>query len=300
MSAIHSRSYLYEHSRYANRQYSHSCWSIICCRRERSDSFSQNYDEDTRAIKLQHLLKFNDIRIKWIDSNDIIYFRQEAHIQSIQLINSIKSSIITNARDKIRAMLILRNEYIVQRARETYLTSICESKASFDLSDAAQSTEIISDDIISLNKRLNWQIISQSRDLKYVKLNQLILRLVIFIDSSFVNNSDLSSQIDYVIYLADTTHANILHWSLIKCKRITRSVLAIQLFAMIHDFDVDSVLKTTLTKMLDVVVSLILATNSISLYDCLVQLETTIEKRLMINVMILRQCYEKREIIEVK
>jgi hypothetical protein len=81
---------------------------------------------------------------------------------------------------------------------------------------------------------------------------------------------------------------------------MTRNVLTIELFAMIHDFDVDSVLKATLTKMLDVVVSLILATNSKSLYDCLVRLRTTIEKRLMIDVVILRQCYERREITEVK
>ncbi len=147
---------------------------------------------------------------------------------------------------------------------------------------------------------MNWQIINQSRDLKYVKLNQSTLQLMIFIDSSFVNNSDLSSQIDYVICLADAIHANILHWSSVKCKRMTRNVLTIELFAMIHDFDVDSVLKATLTKMLDVVVSLILATNSKSLYDCLVRLRTTIEKRLMIDVVILRQCYERREITEVK
>jgi hypothetical protein len=147
---------------------------------------------------------------------------------------------------------------------------------------------------------LNWQIVNQSRNLKYVKLNQSILRLVIFIDSFFVNNHDFSSQIDYVICLTDSINTtNIIHWSSVKCKRITRSVLAIELFAMIHDFDVDSVLKATLTKMLDVVVFLILATNSKSLYDCLVRLRTTIEKRLMIDVMIFRQFYERREITEM-
>jgi hypothetical protein len=52
--------------------------------------------------------------------------------------------------------------------------------------------------------------------------------------------------------------------------------------------------------MLDVVVLLILATNSKSLYDCLVRLSIIVEKRLMINVMILRQFYERKEIIEVK
>jgi hypothetical protein len=80
---------------------------------------------------------------------------------------------------------------------------------------------------------------------------------------------------------------------------VTRSVLAIELFAMIHDFDVDSMLKATFTKMFDVVVLLILATNSKSLYNCLVRLRTTIEKRLMINVMTLRQFYERREITEM-
>jgi hypothetical protein len=147
---------------------------------------------------------------------------------------------------------------------------------------------------------LNWQIINQSRDLKYVKLNQSILRLMIFIDSFFVNNNDLSSQIEYVICLADFINTtNIIHWFLIKCKRMTRNVLTIELFVMIHDFDVDSILKSILIKMLDVVVLFILVTNSKFLYDCLIRLNITIEKRLVIDVMTLRQFYERREITEM-
>ncbi len=69
---------------------------------------------------------------------------------------------------------------------------------------------------------------------------------------------------------------------------------------MIHDFDVDSVLKAILTKMFDVLISLILVTDFESLYDCLIRLRTIVEKRLMIDVMTLRQSYERREIIEVK
>ncbi len=70
---------------------------------------------------------------------------------------------------------------------------------------------------------------------------------------------------------------------------------------MTHDFDVGSVLKSTLTKMLGLgLISLILVTDFKSLYDCLVRLEITVEKRLMIDVMTLRQSYERREIIEMK
>ena len=42
-----------------------------------------------------------------------------------------------------------------------------------------------------------------------------------------------------------------------------------------------------------------MATDSKSLYDCLTKLGTTKEKRLMIDLMCLRQAYERREITEV-
>jgi hypothetical protein len=124
---------------------------------------------------------------------------------------------------------------------------------------------------------------------------------MIFTNSSFANNRDLFSQIDYVICLADEIYANILHWSSIKCKRMTRNFLTIELFAMIHDFDVESILKSILIKLLDkkISMSLILIFDSKSLYDCLIHLSITIEKRSMIDVMILCQFYERSEITKM-
>jgi hypothetical protein len=105
-------------------------------------------------LTFENALKFNDTRIERIDSNDTIYFRQKTHIQDIQLIDSVESTIITSARDQMRIKLIFRDQYIAQRAREVYLTSICQSKTSFDLSHAVQFIEISLDDINTLNKRL--------------------------------------------------------------------------------------------------------------------------------------------------
>ena len=45
---------------------------------------------------------------------------------------------------------------------------------------------------------------------------------------------------------------------------------------------------------------MVICTDSKSLYDCLVRLGTTQEKRLMVDIMCLRQAYERREITEVK
>jgi hypothetical protein len=135
---------------------------------------------------------------------------------------------------------------------------------------------------------LQWQIDNHFRDINYVKLDSTKLRLMIFTNSFFANNRDLFSQIDYVICLTNSKHVNIVHWSSIKCKRVTRSVLAAELYALTHDFDLDAALKATLFAILDRFVSLIFCTDSKSLYDCLIKLDTTQKKRLMINVMSLR------------
>ena len=59
-------------------------------------------------------------------------------------------------------------------------------------------------------------------------------------------------------------------------------------------------IKATLEAILSIKIPLIVYTNSKSLYECLVKLGTTKEKRLMIDVMCLRQAYKQREISEIK
>jgi hypothetical protein len=153
-----------------------------------------------------------------------------------------------------------------------------------------------------LNQRLQWQLNNLTRELRFVLLNRNQLRLMIFTDAAFANTTDLHSQIDYVVCLTNDVHANLIHWSSIKCKRITRSVLAIELYAMINDFDVEIVIKSTIEHILKLKnsLSLILLTDSKSLYDCLVKLDTIAKKRLMIDLMCLRQSYERREIAEIR
>jgi hypothetical protein len=144
---------------------------------ETIEAFAKQKDETIKSAKIMiknrkrlipdNLLKFNETRIERLSSNDLndpndlndsngaIYFRQETHIQGIQLINSIETS-ITSAREKVRVNLTPKKQYIAQRARDAHLAAICQSEATFDLSYAAQSIEstFSSDDITTLNKRL--------------------------------------------------------------------------------------------------------------------------------------------------
>jgi len=148
---------------------------------------------------------------------------------------------------------------------------------------------------------LDWQIKNLKRGLKFVKLDVNTLQLLVFTDASFANNKDLSSQIGYVLVLSDASNkANIVHWSSVKCKRVTRSVLASELYGMAHGFDISVAIKSTVDKVLQINLPIVLCTDSKSLYDCLVRLGTTAEKRLMVDVMCLRQAYEQRQIAEVE
>jgi len=69
---------------------------------------------------------------------------------------------------------------------------------------------------------------------------------------------------------------------------------------MAYGFNIGAVIKLTVNKILNINLPLIICTDLKSLYNCLVRLSTTQEKRLIINVIYLRQAYKRREITEVK
>jgi hypothetical protein len=88
----------------------------------------------------------------------------------------------------------------------------------------------------------------------------------------------------------------------VKCKRVTRSVLASELYGLVLGFDILSTLKSATSQFhprFSQGIPLSICTDSHSLYDCLVKLGTTQEKRLMIDILSVRQSYERREITEI-
>jgi hypothetical protein len=204
--------------------------------------------------------------------------------------------------------------YVEQRARGAYIASVCQPEAAFDLSVAAQTTEPTHEDIKALNVRIQWQIDNSQRGLTFIPLDLERTKLFIFTDGSFANNKDLSSQLGFLIVLGNESRTgegdnfaiqgNIVHWNSIKCKRVTRSVLASELYGMVGGFDNAIALSTTLQQIVRTLklppIPLVLCTDSKSLYDCLVRLGTTNEKRLMIDIMSLRESYEHREISEIR
>ncbi|KAK1916420.1 hypothetical protein P3342_004239 [Pyrenophora teres f. teres] len=169
------------------------------------------------------------------------------------------------------------------------------------------------EDIKALNKRLKWQMENLDRGIRYVPVDLINAKLMVFVDGSFANNKDLSSQLGFVLMLVNecadvdntfSIHGNMIHYSSTKCKRVTQSVLASEIYGIVNGFDIGIAIATTLrmiTERLGIsAIPLIVCTDSYSLYECLVKLGTTKEKRLMIDIMALRQSYERREITEIR
>jgi hypothetical protein len=257
--------------------------------------------KERESLTIEKDLKFNGAIIKLTNDGNIT-LTQERQCKNLKVVtNKDNTADTTSSRGITRKDLPTKERYIAQRARGAYIASVCQPEAAYDLSVAAQVVDVDDKGIKALNKRLQWQIDNQTRGLRFVQQNLETLKLYVFTDASFANNQDLSSQMGFLIALVDAEgNANIVHWQSVKCKRVTRSVLASELLALVHGFDMGTVIKATVSKILELDIPLVLCTDSRSLYHCLVKLGTTQEKRLMVDVMCMREAYERREITEVK
>ena len=96
------------------------------------------------------------------------------------------------------------------------------------------------------------------------------LHIAVFTDTRFANNEDNASQLGYIICMMDNTGAaNLLLYGSQKCKRVTRSVLAAELYAMILGFDNGFLLRKLLCEMISPDIPLKIFTDSRCLFDAL-------------------------------
>ena len=203
-------------------------------------------------------------------------------------------------------------QYLEQSVRGTYIASICQPEAAFDLSIAAQAQNPKKEDYTKSNIRLERQMKNLQRDIRFVLVDPSTTKLMIVNHGHFADNQDLSSQLGCILTLVNEMSVNntfniygdLIYWSSVNCKQVTRSTIASDIYAMVSGLGLGIAIKAILRMVIDRLnipsIPLVICTNSYSLYECLVKLGTTSEKRLMIDIMALRQSYERREISEIR
>jgi hypothetical protein len=94
-------------------------------------------------------IKFNDDLI-FLSDNSLL-LTQSRQFNQIRLIDVKISIDLTSSRDEIRKMIISKDQYIAQRAKEVYIVIVSQSKASFDFFFDAQIINSKKDDAKRLN-----------------------------------------------------------------------------------------------------------------------------------------------------
>jgi hypothetical protein len=132
--------------------------------------------------------------------------------------------------------------------------------------------------------------------LRFPKLDVETLRLQVYSDASYANNRDLSSQLGYIVFLAEAkNNCQPLLFSSHKSRRVTRSVLGSEL-ALADGFDVAYIFKHDIQRMAKRNVPITIFRESLSLFDVITKATVTTERRLMIDLEVVKDAYAKREI----
>jgi hypothetical protein len=111
----------------------------------------------------------------------------------------------------------------------------------------------------------------------------------VYTDASYANNFEGSSQLGYVIILADSSgKCQPIVWSSLKSRRVTMSVLESETMAFADVFDAEYSLKHDMQTILKQSVDILMYNDSLSLFDVITKSSTTDEKRLMIDPVVVR------------
>jgi hypothetical protein len=143
-------------------------------------------------------------------------------------------------------------------------------------------------------------------------LNLGIAKLFVFINGSLSNLKDFISQIKYIIILINKfkeknkfiIKRNLINTSSTKYKHITWNSLASKICRIIDSLNLVYVIIVTLKIIIDQrnlpEIPIVFYINSKSLYEYIIKLGITKEKYLIIDIIVIRQAYEKKELFEIR
>ena len=174
------------------------------------------------------------------------------------------------------------------------LAAYCSITASITSREYARMSREAIDDINSRVRNLKG---TASLSLTFPELDADSLKLVCYSDASFGSRYDGSSQLGYLICLADTTgRASILSYKSSKIQRVCRSAMAAETLAFSASFDAAYVLKKQLAAMLGREIPLVMAVDSHSFFDVITSNSYPREGRLALDLSAARQSYRAGEI----
>lgn len=150
------------------------------------------------------------------------------------------------------------------------------------------------------NKFVQYCHDDDSVSLCFVKLDLETVHVTVFTDASFSTTGEITSELGVVVLLRDSKgRCNLIHASSLKEKRRAKSVLGAEMFALLDGSDSGYVIRASLFRWLGRKLDLHLLTYSRTACHIATTLIQTKQKRLMLDVHLLSEAYENREITKI-
>lgn len=162
---------------------------------------------------------------------------------------------------------------------------------------APGNVPVTKDELATITKTITHMKETKEDGLRYVRLDKESVRMVLLTDASFANARGFRSQLGFLILLVDNRgHANIVHYASQRCKRVTRSVMASELHALVAGFDAAFWLCDLVNQILGRDIPIEAYVDSKTVFDVVAKDGVTTEKRLEIDIHALREAYANGEI----
>jgi Reverse transcriptase (RNA-dependent DNA polymerase) len=247
-----------------------------------TDSLSESYDAKAK--------EYGDGRIAGIEffcDADGVKVNQAQYLHSLKVLPTDASyEDFRSARMKLAWLVHSRPD-----------VSYCAATAAQVTPDLFQASTNAIRRLNSSIKRLHE---SPNEALRFPILDISSLRICVYCDASFANNDDMSSQMGYIVFLTDgNNRCAPLSYKSVKCKRVTRSVLAAEAIAFAEGFDQGFTIKNDLHELLGIYVPLTILTDSKTLFDVITKASYTREKRILIDLSCVREGYRRFDIDDI-
>jgi hypothetical protein len=254
---------------------------------EAETEMHQQFDKGSTSILTRNnSVNFGGVNI--IQTEEHLCLCQQYYIDHIGLVNKSDTSITTIRKGRGKPAWVA-----------TWTT---RPEIAYHVGQINQVTEetASAETVKMLNKITKYLKKTGSVSLKFPTLDKDSIYLAAYGDASFAGNADIFSQMGGVMALCDSTdNCHLLHWFSKKCSRVTSSILAAEVIACVTVYDIANSLEEVLQKILARRVDMYLFADYYSLFSTTTKYQSLCEKRLLIDIAVLRQAHRHHEVDNV-